>query len=1000
MSEKPNCYFRSKNKVIGPTTTTALKRLAEQGRVTAKHLIRHRKDGEWVEAWWIGGLKPYFEAPLSSPTSGDSGNVETEGTPSPDDSNGGTNETSLIVLPTTSIRTTNTSLTKSHSSRTIALDNARCNSKRKPAAFKISFLSLFLIALGIGVWWFGSESANRTERLEAPDDRVANPVRQAVAPEPHPKAEQEPLPKINAKNELLPKEKKHWETPTDLVFFINQKIDETWKKDFALGEAVDVLLRTGEINQAMETSKKIENFRTRANSLKRIGPYLVKAGDVEQYLEMTKKFKDGGIKLIALTYFSSPRKVTNGHGLWRKALAEDKRVGVRRRSGSLQFDITLHLAEAGEIIQALETAKKIEDEFYKVSALSVVASAALTKSDNKDQALGILRQALSAAIRIEDARYGTVALNRIALVLVEAGEKEQSLLILKNAIEMAQEIEDKSFKDFALKNVAKTLISPTPYKPITFKYGGSLELVDTLRSLKYTARDVRNEKFNLKEKQLAKQLVEAVKNEVRAPQPKVVAIPQDAVKPEPVLAVKPNPVLKAKVAIKAANPWDTADQLKRFVDGKIDRSNKKAPALKEVVSTLLSEGEIEQALEVAQKIVDTKLRSESMYGIALARIKAGQIKHAVETVVNVNDSRQKEYVVDKIISALRQPGNQNQRLETLKQVIEMVLQLKDQSSSRVKSRLKSIFYLATPRDRKRAFAPLVMAAEEAKKAEDARKRAFKINGAVLTLLSEGEIQQAINVAIEIEVASIKAFAMREIASALVKLGNKEQAFEILEKTLELIQKIEGPSYKSFALGATAVALVETGNKEKVRIILNQLSEKALKIKDARYGVVALNGIAVAQAKLGDKKQALATLKKSLELSQEIKEALDKAFAIRGIGSYQSTAGDKEQALASLNQAVMASLMIELKDKKVSALTNIASVQIDAGDKEQALATLEKAFETSLEIEIEWKRIISLKDISQKLVSTIPGNPPSAAQLKQEFDPVRKQLAKQIVQAMQ
>ena len=61
MSEKLNCYFRSKNKVVGPITTTALKKLTEQGRITAKTLIRRGEDGEWVEAGRVGGLVSYID---------------------------------------------------------------------------------------------------------------------------------------------------------------------------------------------------------------------------------------------------------------------------------------------------------------------------------------------------------------------------------------------------------------------------------------------------------------------------------------------------------------------------------------------------------------------------------------------------------------------------------------------------------------------------------------------------------------------------------------------------------------------------------------------------------------------------------------------------------------------------------------------------------------------------------------------------------------------------
>ena len=143
------------------------------------------------------------------------------------------------------------------------------------------------------------------------------------------------------------------------------------------------------------------------------------------------------------------------------------------------------------------------------------------------------------------------------------------------------------------------------------------------------------------------------------------------------------------------------------------------------------------------------------------------------------------------------------------------------------------------------------------------------------------------------------------------------------------------------------------------------------------------------------------------MAQKIENGYWKAYALSAIASALVEAGDKEQALATLKQAVAATQIIENAIGKADVLRGIALVQAKAGDKEQALATLKQALEVAQKIEDARRKATALRAIAMTL-TTEPlrenkkDNPdrPVERRMKKAFTPKEKQLAKQLVEAMQ
>ena len=132
--------------------------------------------------------------------------------------------------------------------------------------------------------------------------------------------------------------------------------------------------------------------------------------------------------------------------------------------------LTLYMA------QKIEDA---EDAGTKAFALSKIALALAEAGDFK--------QAVEVAQKIENARFKTSALSDIASALAKAGDSNQ-------AVEVAQKIENAKYKILALSNIAMTLAT----EPISENKKDD------------RAVHLMKKSFTPKEKQLAKQLVEAV----------------------------------------------------------------------------------------------------------------------------------------------------------------------------------------------------------------------------------------------------------------------------------------------------------------------------------------------------------------------------------------------------------------------------------------------------------------------------------------------------------
>jgi tetratricopeptide (TPR) repeat protein len=245
----------------------------------------------------------------------------------------------------------------------------------------------------------------------------------------------------------------------------------------------------------------------------------------------------------------------------------------------------------------------------------------------------------------------------------------------------------------------------------------------------------------------------------------------------------------------------------------------------------------------------------------------------------------------------------------------------------------------------------------------------------------------------------------EIAGALAKLGQKQQALQILAQARKQAEALENSTEKSMAIAAIASATAELGDFQTAIELTGAMMDGELKSKVfvAIAGKHAANGdfdqametaerirypwwkgsawalIANELAKNGKQEQASQLFSKALEMTKLIGSPHDKFMAMVDMAPAFAQGGQREQAMELLAQAleigrsaygrwreswVMASIAIKLAeignfqqaldmvelianaDYQSEALAGIASEYGKSGQKEQTRPLLAQALETA------------------------------------------------------
>jgi hypothetical protein len=196
----------------------------------------------------------------------------------------------------------------------------------------------------------------------------------------------------------------------------------------------------------------------------------------------------------------------------------------------------------------------------------------------------------------------------------------------------------------------------------------------------------------------------------------------------------------------------------------------------------------------------------------------------------------------------------------------------------------------------------------AQQVENAWMRSEAFRAVALALAQAGQAEQALELARQIEDARRRSEAFRAVALALAQAGQFEQA-------LEAARQIEGSDSRSEAFCEVVKALAQAGQAE-------QALEVARQIEHARRRSEAFRAVALALAQAGQAKQAL-------EVAGQIEDAWGRSEAFCAVALALAQAGQAKQALEAARQ-------IKDSDSRWWAVYEVVKALAQAGQAEQAL----------------------------------------------------------------
>ena len=195
----------------------------------------------------------------------------------------------------------------------------------------------------------------------------------------------------------------------------------------------------------------------------------------------------------------------------------------------------------------------------------------------------------------------------------------------------------------------------------------------------------------------------------------------------------------------------------------------------------------------------------------------------------------------------------------------------------------------------------------------------------------------------------RAWALRAIAVAQAKAGDRHGAARSISEALSTARSIGDDWQRASALRAIAEAQAKAGD-------ISEALSTARSIGKDGERVWALRAIAEAQAKAGDRHGAARSISEALSTARSIGKDGRRASALRAIAVAQAKAGDISEALSTARS-------IGKDGERVWALSAIAEAQAKAGDRHGAARSISEALSTVRSIGKDWQRASALSAIA-------------------------------------
>lgn len=661
-----------------------------------------------------------------------------------------------------------------------------------------------------------------------------------------------------------------------------ESVEDNDLRDEVLSIFVATLAQSGELTNAEERLKEIEDEIRKTDVLVAIIGAYAKERKFSVALELAQRIEQDWGRVDALSTIAEAQVEA---GAFVDALATARKIprnirGRETAGSEVLMAIALAKTEAGDVENALEATKEIEQEDLRTSTYTKIAMVQAQKGDLVE-AQAILATALDAAQVLQDKTQQAVALARIAAAYAHTENSTESQALFTAALSTARGIEKepRGYKNWqqikTMKSIAEIQVEVGEYMAAfetvqefdLYEWTRSIGFADYMRpdpleSFDTIAESAREDEERFKafvmsltstgQVALALDIARRIQDEEkRAWTLKVIAETQ--------VAMGESAAARATMAI-------ALEKVKKSSEDERLRSR----ALKDVVSVQARMGNIAAAMETLQEIKDGWWDSWARVDIARTLAWAGDFAAAGKVISQAEYGWAVSQGWVAVAEALAQAGDFEQSLLAVEEIRD------DQDTQEG---------LATIAEAQAQVGEFTSAFETVQKIKDEGDRPEHMVAA-LTAIAEAQAQAgdytaAQETAQRIEYYGDRAVALASIGAIQARAGHTEDAQSSFTMALEAVQDLAEAKNRAVGLAAVARAQAVAGQLDGAYANFTTALETARTITRESEREEALAVVAVMQARAGFTEQAISTVERMLTKRNEYLPRV--ANALRGVG---------------------------------------------------------------------------------------------------------------------
>jgi tetratricopeptide (TPR) repeat protein len=619
---------------------------------------------------------------------------------------------------------------------------------------------------------------------------------------------------------------------------VAKTVDNTSRKDWALGQIARGYAEAGQHDQALEVTGKIVDSTEKTEALAGIARKHMQAGHYDQAVKVALTIADPSVQYRTLADITDA-SIASGD----KAKTNELLSQLLQAASAIEERPLLEGRMRRSFPRRRSPLDTMQGRPIKARALAEVASK-YAKIGEKGKATELLSQALTDATAVTDTLRKADALAEIARTSAAVGEYEQALQITNT-------ISDPYVKEKALAAIASN------YAEIG-QYDQALQIAQAIESAGFKADVLAT---------IARQYVKA--GQLDQARQLAETIPDHRLGRGVLADI-------ADAYAKAGHQEQAASLFSRIEDRRDAHWEERYAVMVGMVALYARAGLYDPALRIANLIGDEAEKASALATVARRFAEAGQKEKAAEILFHALEAAKTvEEKTDPDLSMLPGIALQYADIGQCSQAVEIAGIIRD-AQSRVQTVAEIAVKCETGQQEKAATAT-----EE--------KTTPEITGAHA---ETGHYDQDLQVARAMEDSPAKTEALLAIARKYAEAGATEKAAEISLQALRVANSVEDDSegmdaawVKGWALSQVADEYLEDEQYDQALVVA-----KTMKDGTPKAGVLA--GVASKYAKAGAQERAAELLSQALRIAKTRQEAEAKAQALTAIGFPYAKAGLK------------------------------------------------------------------------------------------------------------